>query len=415
MFGMVLSGMCRSIPTHLTPAANPKYLEPTSSASTDTRITTIGSTEGSSATHNEDVDPYKGCGTVQMFHRARDVIINGGQFNAALNMDIRNNHQAIVEDSNIVTSSSSSTVPDISGEPPISPGLLSVINGGQHNTARHMNIDNSQAIYANTQAFIITSTSLNYSTLPAHLAGTLAPRTIEQPRRQSAATIAEVGFMSSNGGDCTLERSPEDRLDNIRTLSSTQREPKFEDHAQEQSLPEIIRISSKPFVVDQRSLDHAILDVLSKYPSEPNGLATFKRIVAMLLFSYSPLSIGMISALFLLSGPEEVLNILRPAAQLLMLPETGDGEKLNDCRPVRFVDSKVVEFFIDRGRSGKYFTDAFTAHRTLCNACEKVKNEVHRRGIGAENLGPGWPDAYNYALLNYEDHRGAAIGTQSKL
>jgi len=164
--------------------------------------------------------------------------------------------------------------------------------------------------------------------------------------------------------------------------------------------------------VEELLTDEVICDVLSSYPFSPKGdLRSFLRIIQALIFSFSPLSPSTLAGLLGFKDAQHLKRILLPASPLIFT--AGSNKEADDDRtPVRFMESSIVDFFLDRTRSGRYYVDGSTAHRVLLDGCTSVM-EVYGKGVRLDMVGWGLRDAYKYACQNWERHRRA--GTKSKL
>lgn len=150
-------------------------------------------------------------------------------------------------------------------------------------------------------------------------------------------------------------------------------------------------------------LDEVICDALSRYPLSPAGdLHSFQRVLAVLLFAFSPLCLMELAALLRLDSAQHVKQILLPASLFISIPDSEENDERNRA-PVRLVDSSVTDFFLDRVRSQQYYVDGSRAHKMLLEACIWVMQRVYAEQGLREGL--GWRGAYDYACRNWERHR----------
>jgi len=54
------------------------------------------------------------------------------------------------------------------------------------------------------------------------------------------------------------------------------------------------------------------------------------------------------------------------------------------------MESSIVDFFLDRTRSGTYYVDGSTAHRVLLDGCTLVMEEVYVKGVRLDMVGWGF-------------------------
>jgi len=182
---------------------------------------------------------------------------------------------------------------------------------------------------------------------------------------------------------------------------------------QQQVFQDGIDISSSSPSSEELLIDEVIYHVLSNYPPPPIGdLRSFQRIVQALLFSFSPLSSPTLAALLGLKDARHVEQVLLPASALIFIPRSEDNkEGENDPTPIQFTEPSIVDFFLDRTRSGRYYVDGPRAHSVLLDVCTLVMEEVNGRRLDMVDW--WWRDAYEYACQNWERHRRA--GTRAKL
>jgi len=154
-------------------------------------------------------------------------------------------------------------------------------------------------------------------------------------------------------------------------------------------------------------LDLLIFDTLSNYPPPPTGdFRSFQRILAALLFSFSPLSLPVLSALLGIDSTERVKQILLPVSPFILISDLDlckDKEQTDDQGLVRFSDSSTRDFFVDPTRSQGYYVDGLRAHKVLLDGCTWVMGRAERK---MESL--GWRGAFEYACRHWERHRHAA-------
>jgi hypothetical protein len=151
-------------------------------------------------------------------------------------------------------------------------------------------------------------------------------------------------------------------------------------------------------------LDLLIFDTLSNYP--PGNFRSFQRILAALLFSFSPLSLPVLSVLLGIDSTERVKQILLPVSPFILISDSGlckDKEQTDDQGLVRFADSSTRDFFLEPTRSQGYYVDGLRAHKVLLDGCTWVMGREERK---MESL--GWRGAFEYACRHWERHRHAA-------
>ena len=186
---------------------------------------------------------------------------------------------------------------------------------------------------------------------------------------------------------------------------------------QRQVIRDEISVSSPGCSTQELPIDDVICDVLSNYPLSPIGnLRSFQRIIQALLFAFSPLSPPTLAALLGFEDAQHVKRILLPASPLIFIPESEEDAKNDDDRiPIKFIQSSIIDFFLDRTRSGNYYVDGPRAHRMLLERCTSVMEEVYEKGSSLDMPIPDWwwRDAFEYACQNWEKHRRS--GTRSKL
>lgn len=182
---------------------------------------------------------------------------------------------------------------------------------------------------------------------------------------------------------------------------------------QGQVLQNDIITSYPPSSVEELLTDEVICDILSSYPLPPKGdLHSFQRIIQALLFSFSPLPPSTLAGLLGFEDARHLKRILLPASPLIFTAKSNKGED-DDRTPVRFMESSIAHFFLDRTRSGRYYVDGSRAHQVLLDGCTSVMEEVYGKGVRLDVAGGGLRDAYKYACQNWERHRCAR--TKSKL
>ncbi|PPQ98227.1 hypothetical protein CVT26_003399 [Gymnopilus dilepis] len=156
--------------------------------------------------------------------------------------------------------------------------------------------------------------------------------------------------------------------------------------------------------------DDIIIDILSNYPVPPKGdFRSLDRIFKALLFAFTPLPPSTMAALLNLRNAQHVRRILAPVHPLIFMPSS---DKDNEKIPLRIIHPTVVDFFLDRTRSGKYFISGSGAHRVLLEGTTQLMRRIHEDGYHLD-IGSGWQEAYNYACTFWEAHRRAA--NRSKL
>ena len=191
-------------------------------------------------------------------------------------------------------------------------------------------------------------------------------------------------------------------------------ESELERKQQLQVVQDEIVISYPTSFAEKPLIDGVICDVLSGYPPPPTGdLRSFRRIIQALLFSFSPLSPAMLAGLLGFQDVSQVKRRLLPAALLIFIPKSEDNKKDDDRTPIRFIEPSMVDFFLDRTRSGMYYVDGPSAHRMLLDACTSVMEDVYGKETRLDMVGWGRREAFEYACRNWERHRRA--GTRSKL
>lgn len=185
---------------------------------------------------------------------------------------------------------------------------------------------------------------------------------------------------------------------------------------QRQVIQDVISISSPGCSTQKLLIDDVICDVLSNYLLSSMGdLRSFERILQALLFAFSPLPPPTLAALLGFEDAQHVKQILLPASPLIFIPKSeGDTKGDDDRIPIRFIQSSIIDFFLDRTRSGNYYVDGPRAHRMLLGRCTSVMKEVHRKGSSLDMIPDWWwRDAFEYACQNWERHRRS--GMRSKL
>lgn len=160
-------------------------------------------------------------------------------------------------------------------------------------------------------------------------------------------------------------------------------------------------------------LDLLIFDTLSNYPPPPTGnFRSFQRILAALLFSFSPLSLPVLSTLLGIDSTERVKQILLPLSPFILVSDSNlckDEEQTDDQGLVRFADSSTRDFFVDTTRSQEYYVDGLRAHKVLLDGCTWVMGREEQK---MESL--GWRGAFEYACRHWERHRHAAVTDNGK-
>jgi hypothetical protein len=185
---------------------------------------------------------------------------------------------------------------------------------------------------------------------------------------------------------------------------------------QRQVIQDGIPISSPGYSTQEVLVDDVICDVLSNYPLSPIGdLRSFQCIVQALLFAFSPLPSPTLAALLGFEDARHVKRILLPASPLIFIPKSEEDNEDDDDRiPIKFIQSSIVDFFLDRMRSRDYYVDGPRAHRMLLERCTSVMEDVYGKGSSLGMIPDWWwRDAFEYACQNWERHRRA--GTRSKL
>ena len=172
-------------------------------------------------------------------------------------------------------------------------------------------------------------------------------------------------------------------------------------------------IFSPESTAEELLIDEVICGVLSRYPlSPPNDLRSFQRIVQALLFSAYPLPSLTLASLLGLEDSRHVKRLILPASPLILIPKSEDNEEDEDWVPIRFIDSSIVNFFLDQMRSGRFYVDGPRAHRMLLGGCTLVMKKMYEGRLDTVRDW-WWIDAFKYAHQNWEGHRCAS--TRSKL
>jgi hypothetical protein len=249
----------------------------------------------------------------------------------------------------------------------------------------------------------------NQIALPANVGEWEGSQTQESEGDDDLSSFDEDGTICEAEGRQNLEAECFDPFVN-RCCERNESELKKE---QGQVLQDEIITSYPTSSVEELLTDKVIFDVLSSYPLPPKGdLRSFQRIVQALLFSFSPLPPSTLAGLLGFKDAQHLKRILLPASSLIFTAKSNKEED-DDRTPVRFIESSIADFFLDRTRSGRYYVDGSRAHQVLLDRCTSVMDEVYGKGVRLDMVGGGLRDAYKYACQNWERHRRA--GTKSKL
>lgn len=80
----------------------------------------------------------------------------------------------------------------------------------------------------------------------------------------------------------------------------------------------------------------------------------------------------MLAGLLGFENAQHAKRILLPASPLIFVPKSEDTNEDHIPTPIRFIEPSIVEFFLDRTRSGRFYVNSSRAHKVLLDDCTSV-------------------------------------------